>query len=484
MLALAHPLILTLYGAKWAASARVLEILSIYGAVFIVCLLFANMLTSLGRTKFLLVLQLVWISSLVPAMAFGVQKDGVVGAAYAHVAVIVPIVLPSYLLALKRVTGVRLVALGKAVLPALLASSAAALAARAVASQLNGPLAQLISGLSAGGVAYLVCAGQQVAAVFAPGRLAARVRHFYGGAARLAGLPADGRSKHSATFRRERAGEAVVDTGPMQGSFLADPLRQLGADRSGDLDSRAYTTYPYGRAGWLAQAVAVHERAVADREQRLGPDHPHTLASLNNLAFAYRQAGFLAKAIPLYERILADWKRLLGPDHPRTLRSSNYLAAAYWAAGRLRDAIPLYERTLADRERLFGLDHPSTLRSTGYLADAYNGAGRLGDAIPLYERALADRQRIFGPEHLSTLRSGSSLADAYREAGRLADAVPLYERTLVGCTRVLGKDHTLTRNVRHNLRVSQELTESRHRHTGGPGPRSPGTAPSSAGRGV
>ena len=93
-------------------------------------------------------------------MALGVHKNGIVGAAYAHVAVIIPIVLPSYLLALKRATGVRLTALGKAVLPALLASSAAALAARAAASELSNPLAELIAGLAAGGVIYLICAGR------------------------------------------------------------------------------------------------------------------------------------------------------------------------------------------------------------------------------------------------------------------------------------------------------------------------------------
>ena len=139
MLALASPLVLTVYGEKWAASANVLEILAIYGVVFIVCLLFANMLAGLGRTKFLFVLQLIWIGTLVPAMVLGVHKDGILGAAYAHVAVIVPIVLPCYLFALKRVTGVSFAALGRAATPALLASSAAALAARGVASQFNSP---------------------------------------------------------------------------------------------------------------------------------------------------------------------------------------------------------------------------------------------------------------------------------------------------------------------------------------------------------
>jgi lipopolysaccharide exporter len=491
MIALARPLILTVYGAKWAEAANVLVILSLYGAVFIVCLLFANMLTSLGRTKFLLVLQLIWIGTLVPAMVLGVRKDGIVGAAYAHVAVIIPIVLPSYLLALKRVTGVRFTALGKAALPAVLASAAAAVAARAAAYPLSSPLAELIAGLAAGGLVYVLCVGQQAIGVFGRGRAAERVLHLYSAAARLVRLSARREAKHSARYARGRAAEARggMDpaaealngtgpaaeprngAGPARGSVLADLTGQLEADPPEDLASHASLTYAYGQTGWLAHAVALHERTLADTQRLLGPDHPHTLASRANLAYAYCQAGWLAKAIPLYEQNFADWKRLLGPDHPRTLRSSNYLAAAYREAGRLEEAIPLYEQTLAGRQRLLGPDHPSTLRSSNYLARAYREAGRLEEAIPLYERTLAGWQRLLGPDHPSTLRSSNYLARAYREAGRLEEAIPLYERTLARCTRALGSQHTLTRKVRRNLSVAQERTASRSRHPGTSGQR-------------
>jgi tetratricopeptide (TPR) repeat protein len=467
-IALARPLILTLYGAKWAAAANVLVILPLYGAVFMACLLFANILVSFGQTKFLLVLQLIWIGTLVPAMALGVHKDGIVGAAYAHVAVIVSIVLPSYLLALKRVTGVRFTGLGNAVIPALLASSAAALAARGAASQLNDPLAELIVGLAAGGLVYLLCVGQQVAAALGLGQASERVLHFYSSAARLVGLSARGRAKHSARHDGGRAAEALQDTGPAPGSILANAGRQPGADPLASLSPRASLTnaranFTNGgrQGGWLGQAVAFLERALADRERTLGPDHPHTLASRANLAYAYGQARWLAEAIPVYERTYADWRRLLGSDHPRTLRLSNYLASAYRGAGRLAEAIPLYERALADRERLLGPDHPSTLRSSNYLASAYREAGRLAEAIPLHERALAGWRQLLGPDHPRILLSSNHLASAYREAERLAEAIPLYEQTLARCTRVLGSDHALTRDVCRNLGVTQELAASR-----------------------
>ncbi len=468
---LARPLVLTLYGAKWAAAANVLAVLSLYGAVFIVCLLFANMLTSLGQTKLLLALQVIWIGTLVPAMVVGVHRDGIVGAAYAHVLVIAPIVLPSYLLALKRVTGFRFTSLGKALLPALLASSAAALAAHGAASQLGSPLAQLIAGLAAGGLVYLICAGHQVAAALGGGRVPERVLHFYGSAARLVGWPARGPAKHSAGYSGGLAAQAHRETGPARGSILPDERRQPSTDRLEDLASRANLTNATRPGGWVAQAVGFLERALADREQMLGPDHPHTLASRADLAYAYGEAGWMAKAIPLYERTYADWRRVLGSDHPRTLRSGNYLASAYRGAGRLAEAIPLYEQTLAERERTLGSDHPSTLRSVNYLASAYRGAGRLAEATPLYERALAGWRQLLGPDHPRTLLSGNHLASAYREAGRLAEAIPIYEQTLAGCARVLGNDHSLTRDVGHNLSVTRELTANRSRPPGPSGER-------------
>jgi hypothetical protein len=172
MIALARPIVLTVYGAKWEASARVLSILALYGAVSIICILFANILTSLGKAKFTLFVQLLWLVALVPAMVLGVHRNGIVGAAAAHIAVIGPLVLPCYLFALRRATGIRFTMLGKAILPPLLAGVAAALAARATASQFATPLIQLVSGLAAGGLTYLVAAGPQIAAWLTPAQAA------------------------------------------------------------------------------------------------------------------------------------------------------------------------------------------------------------------------------------------------------------------------------------------------------------------------
>jgi lipopolysaccharide exporter len=162
MIALARPIVLTLYGARWSASAEVLSVLSLYSAISIFCTLFGTILSGLGKTKIFVVVQLLWLGALVPAMVLGIRRDGINGAAQAHVVIIGLLVLPSYALALKSATGVRLTALVKATLPGLLAASAAALVARTVAAQLASPLLQLASGLAAGGLVYAVAAGRQV----------------------------------------------------------------------------------------------------------------------------------------------------------------------------------------------------------------------------------------------------------------------------------------------------------------------------------
>ena len=193
-MALARPLVLTLYGAKWAAAASVLSILTLYSAISVICLLFANIIAGMGRTKLLLAVQLIWLVALAPAMAFGVHRDGIVGAAFAHIAVIGPIVLPCYLFALKRITGIRFALLAKAIVPALLASSAAALAARGATLLFNDPLMQLIAGLSAGGLIYLVAVSPQLITLLGEEKAtelrAMRILRPYNAVARMVGLPA------------------------------------------------------------------------------------------------------------------------------------------------------------------------------------------------------------------------------------------------------------------------------------------------------
>ncbi len=55
--------------------------------------------------------------------------------------------------------------------------------------------------------------------------------------------------------------------------------------------------------GRAAEALPLHERALAISETALGPGHPGTAISLNNLAATYRELGRAADAVFLEERV-------------------------------------------------------------------------------------------------------------------------------------------------------------------------------------
>jgi PST family polysaccharide transporter len=205
--ALARPIILTLFGDKWASSARLLPALAIYGAVAVICVLIANMLSALGRSKTLLVIQLVWLALLAPAMIMSVRAAGTLGAAVAHIIVILPFVLPFYLYALKKATGVPVTAVARAILPMVLTAAAAAAAAWWSAALLTQPLAQLIVGLLAGGLVYAIAivphATWLLGRAQAKNPVIARVMRAYNRGARLLGLPPVNKPRHTRrTVRR------------------------------------------------------------------------------------------------------------------------------------------------------------------------------------------------------------------------------------------------------------------------------------------
>lgn len=210
VMVLSRPIVLTLYGERWADAAAVLSILACYGLISVVGVLFSNMLAAMGRSKFVLGIQLVWLAGLIPAMAIGVRRDGIVGAAIAHIVIITPIVLPCYLIALNRATGVRAELFAKAAFPPLAAAVAAAGLAWLVASRFGSPLVQLAAGLAAGGSLYVVATAPQLISVVARGRAThPRMRTIlraYQRLGRALGVPTGGSPRHAGR-RWRRTGE-------------------------------------------------------------------------------------------------------------------------------------------------------------------------------------------------------------------------------------------------------------------------------------
>lgn len=154
--AFAAPLITTIYGEKWHAAAPVLSVLSFYGVISVIGLLFANIIIATGRTGILFLVQAIALVVLVPALQLGINLGGLVGIGLAHIVVISLVTFPVYLQALRKSAGAHVGPLLFVLIRPAAAATVAALLALAVTSPLNfDPLKILLGGM-VGAVAYLV----------------------------------------------------------------------------------------------------------------------------------------------------------------------------------------------------------------------------------------------------------------------------------------------------------------------------------------
>ncbi|MFV0458005.1 MAG: lipopolysaccharide biosynthesis protein [Actinomycetales bacterium] len=154
-LALARPLVLTLFGPTWSASAPILQVLAIYGTIYAFTLLATNVLVAAGTTLRLLVIQLLWVAVLVPAIIVGIRHDGLVGVAWAHVITIVVVVAPAYLGSVLKVTGLKLRALIGVTLRPGIAAVLAGITALSISHLFAWAPVSLLLGGSAGALVYV-----------------------------------------------------------------------------------------------------------------------------------------------------------------------------------------------------------------------------------------------------------------------------------------------------------------------------------------
>lgn len=155
-LALASPLIVTIYGDKWSGAAPVLMMLSVYGFFSVICLLLANVIVSSGRTGILFTVQAVALAALVPVMWTGVTIGGLTGVAAAHIVVILLATFPLYVFAIKRSLGAGPGVILRAIRWPVVASFVAGGAAWSAALTVTIPAVQLLVGSIAGGAVYLL----------------------------------------------------------------------------------------------------------------------------------------------------------------------------------------------------------------------------------------------------------------------------------------------------------------------------------------
>lgn len=153
---LAEPMVLLVYGPNWQEASAVMIGLALFGAAKTLGSLFSDLVLAANQAVRSLGVQVVWIGALIPTMIFFVDRWGITGAGFAHAVVAWFVVMPFWVLALARANSVRRLSLAWAILPWLVAGTAAGYAAWHVAALVHGTILSLILGAIAGLLVYLV----------------------------------------------------------------------------------------------------------------------------------------------------------------------------------------------------------------------------------------------------------------------------------------------------------------------------------------
>jgi O-antigen/teichoic acid export membrane protein len=153
---LSPEVIAVLYGSKWAAAAEPLRFLMILMAARVLVSFGFDILTSTGRTRATLWLNLGWAAVLIPALYVGTNHGGIRGTAISHAVVGILIAVPLAVVLLER-SGVSLSGIPRVLVRPGIAAAMCAGVCLAVALSLNtGPWLELFTAGGAGLVAYVV----------------------------------------------------------------------------------------------------------------------------------------------------------------------------------------------------------------------------------------------------------------------------------------------------------------------------------------
>jgi lipopolysaccharide exporter len=169
--AFAYPLVETLYGSKWSSAAPVLSILAPYGVLYVLTLLFDNIMIASGKTSAMFIVQLVALVSVVPALLFGIRVGGLAGVATAHILVILFVTLPCYAIVIFRITGADITTVLRAFARPLFAAVAATGIAVLVTFELDSAIGKLVIALIMGFFAYAAFSGRELLQLL-PSRIA------------------------------------------------------------------------------------------------------------------------------------------------------------------------------------------------------------------------------------------------------------------------------------------------------------------------
>ncbi len=250
-----------------------------------------------------------------------------------------------------------------------------------------------------------------------------------------------------ALYRRAQ----YADAEKMLRATLAVRMRRSGANDPETITVMDYLGAVVTDEGHPAEGEALERKVLAFRERTYGDKNATTLVGMNHLALALMNQGRWAEAESLDRRLVEGWRQVEGTDSMRGLSAADNLAIVLYREGRLADAEALDRQALADKTRVLGADHPETVRSMNTLTAILTDEGKLEEAQALGEQVVAIRARVLGPEHHLTLSAQSNLAEILMRRGKFDESQQLLEKTCATEVRVMGPNHPATATCTYNL---------------------------------
>jgi PST family polysaccharide transporter len=92
------PIVSLVYPVDYRGASAALAVLALLGAARVFLDFGYDLLSGIGRTRSLFLLQVLWIVVLVPALVIGAHVDDIAGVATAHVLVAVGLMIPAFIL--------------------------------------------------------------------------------------------------------------------------------------------------------------------------------------------------------------------------------------------------------------------------------------------------------------------------------------------------------------------------------------------------
>ena len=157
MATLSPALIDVLYGAHWEPAASALQFLAFVMVARMITGLVFDIQAGLGNTRVTIVLNLVWLVTLLPALWIGAHADGIRGAALGHAVVALVVAIPLAGWFLHR-AGVHMGPVVRKVVRPVAAGVVAGLVMTTLARPIDSPLMELVVAGGLGMVVYLLLA--------------------------------------------------------------------------------------------------------------------------------------------------------------------------------------------------------------------------------------------------------------------------------------------------------------------------------------